>query len=189
MTGNAVISSKGSHSHGGVILKVEGTVQLQLSPNSVGLLESLSSTMKPVGLISLTKEVLAAGKFSDGKTSVPFEFKLNPSGPRPLLETYHGVYICVQYMLTIEVMLACVVPEPILPITPAKAQVQRGSLFSQGMQECTEFIVEVPVSLQESHLLSSHGMQHDSARFAARQAAVGDTSAGQEFLHPRVGER
>ena len=127
------------------MIKVEGTVQLQLSPNSVGLLESLSNTMKPIGLISLTKEILAPGKFADGKTSVPFEFKLSPSGPRPLLETYHGVYICVQYMLTIEVK-----PFPLyLPIIfdLSIAKVQRGSLFSQAMQESTEFIVEVPVRM------------------------------------------
>jgi hypothetical protein len=115
VTGNAVVTSKGSHSHGGILLKVEGTVQLQLSPNNVGLLESLSSTMKPIGLISIAKEILPAGKFADGKTSVPFEFKLNPSGPRPLLDTYHGVYICVQYMLTVEV------GPPPPPSTPARS--------------------------------------------------------------------
>jgi hypothetical protein len=144
VSGHAVINAKGSHSHGGVMIKVEGTVQLQLSPNSVGLLESLSSTMKPIGLISFTKEILAPGKFVDGKTSVPFEFKLNPSGPRRLLETYHGVYICVQYMLTIEVNHpTCFSPRKrVIHVT---MQVQRGSLFSQAMQEITEFIVEVPV--------------------------------------------
>ena len=126
VTGNAVITSRGSNSHGGIVLRVEGSVQLQLSPNTVGLLESLSSTMKPVSLISITKDILAPGKFQDGKTTIPFEFKLAPSGPRPLLDTYHGVYICVQYMITVEV--------------------QRGSLFGQAMKESTEFIVEVPVS-------------------------------------------
>jgi len=135
VTGNAVVTSRGGQSHGGVAIKVDGTVQLQLSPNNVGILESLSASIKPVGLVSYTKDVIGPGKFPDGKTSVPFEFKLAASGPRPLVETYHGVNICVQYMLSVEV--------------------QRGSIFGQTLQETTEFIVEVPQDKQQLALPAS----------------------------------
>ena len=114
----------------------------------MGLLESLSSTAKPIGLISIIKEILEPGKFNDGKNSVPFEFKLAPSGPRQLVDTYHGVYICVQYMLAVEV--------------------QRGSLFGQGMTESTEFIVEVPVIPHALHAATHHTIFRSGPQLSAR---------------------
>jgi len=131
VSGQATVSTQGGLAHSGIHLKVEGAVSLQLSANAVGLFEAFSSNLKPIQLIVLSKEVKPSGKLGDGQIAIPFEFTLAPIAGKTLLDTYHGVYICVQYTLTVEVL--------------------KSGLFGQTMQETTEFIVEVPSkSLQAS---------------------------------------
>mmetsp|Transcript_74278 Transcript_74278/g.108929 ORF Transcript_74278/g.108929 Transcript_74278/m.108929 type:complete len:304 (+) Transcript_74278:57-968(+) len=124
VSGTATVSTNGGLAHSGIHLKVEGTVALQLSANAVGLFEAFSSNFKPVQLIGLSKQVQPAGKLGDGRIVIPFEFTLLPAAQKQLLDTYHGVFICVQYTLTVEVL--------------------KSGMFGQTMTETTEFIVEVP---------------------------------------------
>lgn len=79
---------------------VEGSVQLQLSARSIGLFEAFYSSLKPVQLINSEFEVCPGGKFASGVTEIPFEFILKPNQGEELFDTYHGVYVNVQYMIT-----------------------------------------------------------------------------------------
>lgn len=80
--GQAIISTRGGQSHGGIKLTVEGGVSLQLSANTVGLFEAFSSSVKPVSLLSVGKDLQGPGKLLDGQTLVPFSFTLQPSSNR-----------------------------------------------------------------------------------------------------------
>lgn len=48
-------------------------------------------------------EFQKSGRIPAGKTEVPFELPLKPKGNKKLLETYHGVFITVQYTVKVEV--------------------------------------------------------------------------------------
>uniref|UniRef100_A0A3B3I9H6 VPS26 endosomal protein sorting factor C n=1 Tax=Oryzias latipes TaxID=8090 RepID=A0A3B3I9H6_ORYLA len=53
----------------------------------------------PIQLISSNIEVAKAGKVPGGKTEIPFEFPLLTKGNKVLYETYHGVFVNIQYSL------------------------------------------------------------------------------------------
>eukprot|EP00667_Euglena_gracilis_P016820 EG_transcript_17635 len=98
--GAIIIASKGSMKHNGIQLQVEGSVALQLSPRKVGIFEALGGPVKPIQLMSLSIPLAEAGTFSDGSTTLPFEFPTRTKSP--LYETYHGVFINVQYTISAE---------------------------------------------------------------------------------------
>ncbi|KAG7516005.1 hypothetical protein JOB18_020168 [Solea senegalensis] len=78
---------------------MEGLVNLQLSSKSVGVFEAFYNSVKPIQLISNNIEVAKAGKIPGGKTEIPFEFPLQAKGNKVLYETYHGVFVNIQYTL------------------------------------------------------------------------------------------
>lgn len=100
--GLVVIQSKNDVTHTGVTLVVDGTVNMQLSAKSVGLFEAFYNSVKPITLINGSFEIAKPGKIPSGKTEIPFEIALKPHGNKQLFETYHGVFINVQYMLRCE---------------------------------------------------------------------------------------
>lgn len=85
--------------HHGISLSMEGVVNLQLSSKSVGVFEAFYNSVKPIQLISSNIEVAKAGKIPGGKTEIPFEFPLHTKGNKVLYETYHGVFVNIQYTL------------------------------------------------------------------------------------------
>lgn len=50
-----------------------------------------------------TVEVAPAGKIPNGKTEIPFELPLRPRGTKTLYETYHGVFVNVQYLIRCDI--------------------------------------------------------------------------------------
>lgn len=48
-------------------------------------------------------EFQKSGRIPGGKTEVPFELPLKAKGSKRLLETYHGVFITIQYTIKVEV--------------------------------------------------------------------------------------
>jgi hypothetical protein len=122
VSGAVVVNTQGSMSHSGIKLTVEGTVALQLSARSIGLFEAFYSSLKPVQIVQFEIEISPGGKVPNGITEFPFEFPLKPQKDSPLYDTYHGVYVNVQYMIT--------------------ADMQRGVL-SKALKKTKEFIVEV----------------------------------------------
>ncbi|XP_056593080.1 vacuolar protein sorting-associated protein 26C isoform X2 [Triplophysa dalaica] len=99
LSGVVVISSRDALQHQGISLSMEGLVNLQLSSKSVGVFEAFYNSVKPIQLVSSNFEVVKAGKVPGGKTEIPFEFPLQAKGNRVLYETYHGVFVNIQYTL------------------------------------------------------------------------------------------
>eukprot|EP00756_Hemistasia_phaeocysticola_P054962 Hpha_TRINITY_DN3087_c0_g1::TRINITY_DN3087_c0_g1_i1::g.138709::m.138709 len=122
--GVVVVTSKGTTSHSGLTLKAEGSVALQLSPKAVGIFEAFYNSIKPLQLVALEIPLAPEGKFPDGVTEVPFEFDLaEREGSVGLFETYHGVFVNVQYSIT--------------------ADMQRG-MFAKNVSETMNFSVRCP---------------------------------------------
>ncbi|XP_014697067.1 vacuolar protein sorting-associated protein 26C isoform X1 [Equus asinus] len=99
LSGVVVVSGKDPVQHQGLFLTVEGTVNLQLSAKSVGVFEAFYNSVKPIQIINSTIEMVKPGKFPPGKTEIPFEFPLHVKGNKVLYETYHGVFVNIQYTL------------------------------------------------------------------------------------------
>ena len=128
VAGVIVVSSNGDLQHQGIMLTVEGAVTLQLSAKSVGLFEAFYNSLKPIHLINYSLEITKAGKLPSGKTEIPFEVPLKPKGNKTLYETYHGVFINVQYSIKVDI---------------------KRSLLSKDLQKQIEFIVENKTSSKD----------------------------------------
>ncbi|KAI7688411.1 hypothetical protein SSS_02150 [Sarcoptes scabiei] len=76
---------------------------MQLSSKNVGIFEAFHNLAKPISLMNEFVEVSKGGKFPSGLTEIPFEVLLKPKNNRSLFETYHGVFITIQYLLRCEI--------------------------------------------------------------------------------------
>ncbi|KYR01495.1 vacuolar protein sorting-associated protein 26 family protein [Tieghemostelium lacteum] len=123
VTGYIVINSKEDFSHSGITVIVEGSVQLQLSSKSVGLFDAFYNSLKPIPLLHYNINISSGGKFQPGVTELPFEFLLEPLPNQQLYDTYHGVFVNIQYTI--------------------RCDVKKG-ILSKDLQKQLEFIVEVP---------------------------------------------
>ncbi len=123
VSGTLIVTSKGSMTHSGIKLQVEGTVTLTLSARSIGLFEAFYSSLKPIQLMSTEIDISSGGKVKDGVTEFPFEFPLRAVPGEELFDTYHGVYVNVNYMIT--------------------ANCIRG-LMAKNITKQREFLVELP---------------------------------------------
>lgn len=121
VAGFVVIQSKNDVKHDGITLSIEGSVVLQLSAKNVGIFEAFYNSVKPIQLLNYSFEVSKPGKLPPGKTEIPFEFPLRPKGSKVLYETYHGVFVNIQYLLK------CDMKRPLL---------------NKDLQKVSEFIVE-----------------------------------------------
>lgn len=72
-------------------------------------------------MISQFVEISKGDKFLSGRTEIPFQVLLKPKQNRTLYETYHGVFISIQYYLK------CELKRPML---------------NKDIQRVVEFIVE-----------------------------------------------
>ncbi|KAL1124608.1 hypothetical protein AAG570_001232 [Ranatra chinensis] len=100
---------------------MEGLVNLQLSPKNVGIFEAFYNSVKPMQLSYAMAEISGPGKLPSGKTEIPFEVPLISRANRTIYETYHGVFINIQYTL--------------------KCELKRGFL-AKDIVKAAEFIVE-----------------------------------------------
>ena len=117
-------SEKGSPmGHSGITIKVTGTVSMQLSPKNVGLFEAFYASIKPIELMAFNIDVAPAGKLPEGQTELPFEFKMQPVKGQRLFETYHGVYVNIEYRID------CDMPRP---------------RMQKNLRQTLEFMVEIP---------------------------------------------
>ena len=103
VSGTLVINVPSATTHQGITMRMDGSVQLQLSAKSVGLFEAFYNSIKPVQLVLQTAQIAAPGKLKAGVTELPFEFKLEPLPGQTLYETYHGVFVNIQYQLSVDV--------------------------------------------------------------------------------------
>eukprot|EP01111_Echinosteliopsis_oligospora_P018141 TRINITY_DN815_c0_g1_i1.p1 TRINITY_DN815_c0_g1~~TRINITY_DN815_c0_g1_i1.p1 ORF type:complete len:326 (-),score=88.05 TRINITY_DN815_c0_g1_i1:7-984(-) len=123
LSGVVVVSTKGAMSHAGITIVMEGSVQLLLSAKSVGLFDAFYNSIKPVQLLQYSVTVAEPGKLPDGVSELPFEFQLEPLQGQQLYDTYHGVFVNIQYSL--------------------RCDMKRG-LLAKDVQRTLEFIIEVP---------------------------------------------
>ncbi|XP_037759928.2 vacuolar protein sorting-associated protein 26C isoform X1 [Chelonia mydas] len=123
LSGVVVITSKDAVQHQGVSLTMEGSVNLQLSAKSVGVFEAFYNSVKPIQVINNTIEMVKPGKLPSGKTEIPFELPLHMKGNKVLYETYHGVFVNIQYTLRCDM---------------------RRSLLAKDLTKTCEFIVHSP---------------------------------------------
>lgn len=130
ISGVVVIMSKGDLQHQGLTLTMEGSVNLQLSAKSVGMFEAFYNSIKPIQILNYTLELAKPGKIPSGKTEIPFEFLLKPKGNKVLYETYHGVFVNIQYIL--------------------RAEMKR-TFLSKDLSKTCEFIVEYKNQEEISH--------------------------------------
>lgn len=121
VSGLLVLDSKSEVRHDGITLTMEGVISLQLSPKSAGLIESIVNSSKPISIINNVVEVAKSGKIPSGQTEIPFELPLKVRGSKTLYETYHGVYITIQYFLRCDI---------------------KRSLLAKDVTKAQEFIVE-----------------------------------------------
>eukprot|EP01097_Dermamoeba_algensis_P011115 TRINITY_DN8483_c0_g1_i1.p1 TRINITY_DN8483_c0_g1~~TRINITY_DN8483_c0_g1_i1.p1 ORF type:complete len:302 (-),score=62.62 TRINITY_DN8483_c0_g1_i1:236-1141(-) len=122
VSGTVCVTSKGSLSHNGITLLMEGNVTLQMSGKNVGVFDAFYNSLKPIQLVNVSLEIAKPGKLPDGETELPFEIPLEPLAGLNLFETYHGVFINISYLLR------CDMPRPLL---------------AKNLQKQIEFIVEV----------------------------------------------
>eukprot|EP01102_Stenamoeba_stenopodia_P017717 TRINITY_DN6394_c1_g1_i2.p1 TRINITY_DN6394_c1_g1~~TRINITY_DN6394_c1_g1_i2.p1 ORF type:complete len:298 (-),score=58.20 TRINITY_DN6394_c1_g1_i2:79-972(-) len=121
VSGVVVVNTKGSMSHSGISLVMQGEVTLQLSAKSVGYFEAFYNSLKPIQLLNYSIEVAKAGKIPEGGIEIPFEFKLEPIAGQTLYETYHGVFVNIQYWIQCDMLRP---------------------LLAKNLQKKLEFIVE-----------------------------------------------
>ena len=125
LKGVATVNTKGSGSlqHEGISLIADGAASLQLSAKSMGLFEAFYSSIKPVQLLSHQQDLQPSGKLPDGRHEFEFEFVLQPVNGEKLHESYHGVFVNLQYVITVEV---------------------RRGMLAKSLKRSIEFIVEAP---------------------------------------------
>ncbi|KAJ1521223.1 hypothetical protein ONE63_002909 [Megalurothrips usitatus] len=126
VTGVLAIQSPSDFKHDGISLFLEGTVNLQLSAKNVGIFEAFYNSVKPIPLVTSSIDLATTGKIPSGTTDIPFEFPLKPRSGRALYETYHGVFVNIQYLV--------------------KAELKR-SFLNKDLIKTQEFIVEYKAGL------------------------------------------
>ncbi|XP_077563943.1 vacuolar protein sorting-associated protein 26C isoform X2 [Haemaphysalis longicornis] len=136
VSGVVVVESRAEARHEGLSLSLEGSASMQLSAKNVGIFEAFYSAAKPVPLIGYALEVAKAGRLPAGRTELPFEMPLRPRSGRTLYETYHGVFINIQYLLR------CEMKRPLL-----SKDVQKTLEFIVELQEGAEKALLVPVNI------------------------------------------
>ncbi|XP_015435112.1 PREDICTED: Down syndrome critical region protein 3 homolog [Dufourea novaeangliae] len=99
VAGFILLKTNSDVKHDGIFLCMEGSVNLQLSSKNFGIFEAFYNSVKPIQLIQYTVDVAPSGKIPSGKTEIPFELPLKPRGTKSLYETYHGVFVNIQYLI------------------------------------------------------------------------------------------
>ncbi|XP_070548662.1 vacuolar protein sorting-associated protein 26C-like isoform X2 [Ptychodera flava] len=127
--GVLLINCKSDFQHQGITLTMEGSVNLQLSAKSVGLFEAFYNSIKPIQILHYSVEVSKPGRLPAGRTEMPFELPLKPKGNKTLFETYHGVFVNIQYTVKVEM---------------------KRSVLSKDLSKSSEFIVEYKQKSEQS---------------------------------------
>lgn len=130
VTGFIVLQTNSDVKHDGIFLSMEGSVNLQLSSKNFGIFEAFYNSVKPIQLVQYTLDVAPSGKIPSGKTEIPFELPLKPRGTKSLYETYHGVFVNIQYFIRCDI---------------------KRSFLAKDVNRSLEFIVEdkVPAKIEK----------------------------------------
>ncbi|XP_012140879.1 vacuolar protein sorting-associated protein 26C [Megachile rotundata] len=103
VSGFILLKTNSDVKHDGIFLSMEGSVNLQLSSKNFGIFEAFYNSVKPIQLVQYTIDVVPSGKIPSGRTEIPFELPLKPRGTKSLYETYHGVFVNIQYLIRCDI--------------------------------------------------------------------------------------
>lgn len=105
ISGDVIVTSSSNSpiQHSGINLYLDGMVNINLSTKNVGVFEAFYNSAKPIQLMNYSMEISKAGKFPASRAEIPFEIPLRTkASTKYLYETYHGVFINIQVILTRE---------------------------------------------------------------------------------------
>ncbi|KCV69399.1 hypothetical protein H696_03830 [Fonticula alba] len=125
VSGTILIDGRKRSSHNGITLTLKGTVLMKHSSRNTGAFEAFYNSVRPIDLIFHTLELAPAGKLPSTILELPFSIPLLPTAEEfPLYETYHGVFVSIQYNIRVDV---------------------KGRSFMSGdLSETIEFLLENP---------------------------------------------
>lgn len=104
VTGVVVVQSDSATSHRGIELQAIGTLRVEGSERSHAAFRQAPPEVAQQTVFQTTLTIAQAGKLPAGETAIPFSFPLASGSKRkPLPETYHGVYVKVEYAVTARV--------------------------------------------------------------------------------------
>ncbi|KAK2583883.1 hypothetical protein KPH14_001157 [Odynerus spinipes] len=105
VAGLILLQTNSDIKHDGIFLTMEGSVNLQLSSKNVGIFDAFYNSVKPIQLVQYTLDVSPPGKIPSSRIpfEIPFELPLKPRGKKPLYETYHGVFVNIQYLIRCDI--------------------------------------------------------------------------------------
>lgn len=90
--------------HDGIVVTIEGLVNLMLGNKSTGIFEPFSNSIKPFQLLNSSVQLAGAGKLAQGFSELAFEFPLQCiKEPKILYETYHGIFININYSIKCDI--------------------------------------------------------------------------------------
>jgi len=95
VAGEVAFDCKGTMSHNGVTLVMEGTVLMEVTTG----IKKAFTFPKPFLLTTYTEELAKAGNLPNGKSALPFKFQLEPLVGQNIYETFHGNNINVRYII------------------------------------------------------------------------------------------
>jgi hypothetical protein len=120
--GVVIVNANKGWSHNGLLMDVEGSVRLNHNSRGLGL--AGEAPVKPIMIVKQELDLTPSGKFANGLTEIPFEFKLTPLQSQSLLESYHGIFIAIIY----EIIVFC----------------ERRGIMKKALNKTIEFLVEIP---------------------------------------------
>lgn len=122
--GTVVINAYKGWAHQGVKMTIEGSVLTSTVNTGIGIIDNLASSTRPFSIMREEISVCPPGNMPNGVTEIPFQFAVTGSSGQSLLESYHGVFINVVYLI--------------------KVNCDRGVMKKNVSREI-EFIIEVPM--------------------------------------------
>lgn len=122
LSGLLVIDNKYDLRHDGILLSLEGYVDIHFNFRSINFMDTFHGTNKTIQLVEFTQELVKPGRLTPGVSQIPFKIPIDSYLDRSTLyETYHGVFITIQY---------CV-----------KCRIKR-PIWARDIFELTEFFLE-----------------------------------------------
>ncbi len=121
--GTVIVNAFKGWSHQGVKMTIDGAVITSTSNTGIGIIDNLASSSRPVTILRDEITIATPGSFPNGSVEIPFQFALTGNAGQPLLESYHGVFINIIYVIRVT----------------CDRGVMKKALFRE-----VEFIVEIP---------------------------------------------
>lgn len=142
--------------HDGIVVTIEGLVNLMLGNKSTGIFEPFSNSIKPFQLLSGAVQLAGAGKLPQGFSELAFEFPLQcTKEPKILYETYHGIFININYSIKCDIkrsFLAKSVQKTqqfVIQYRPTAKPAISSAAGGVASQECFNFTIS-PETLQKA---------------------------------------